>query len=126
MQTEQSSLLAPSSCSALPVNDIILTEDDMNLCLGSNELLRCPFCGSHAMSHGEKTPNGMATCWKITCLSLDHGIPNCTASVWETNRDQDKARSGAVRKWNRRPNDQDEGSAPSANAATKKDNQNEN
>jgi hypothetical protein len=103
MSDEGTELAAPSG-SALPVDDIILTEPDINLCLGSQELLRCPFCGSDAMSHGEKTPNGTAICWKITCLSLERGIPNCTASVWETNRDQAKARAGAVRKWNRRPN----------------------
>ena len=86
----------------LSAKEIIITQPDVNICLGSGELLNCPFCGSWAMSHGEKTPDGRATCWKITCTSLEKGCPNCTASVWETNTDPKKARAGAVSKWNRR------------------------
>lgn len=85
-------------------SDIIITQPDVNLCLGSGELLPCPFCGHWAMSHGEKTKNGKANCWKITCTRLTRSWPSCTASVWETDPDQDKARAGAVAKWNRRPN----------------------
>jgi hypothetical protein len=85
-----------------PPEDFILTQSDINLCLGSTELLPCPFCGGAAMSHGEPTPNGRAICWRITCTRMKGAIPVCSASVWGTDPDQDKARATAVAKWNRR------------------------
>ncbi len=83
---------------------IILGRADLDLCLGSGELLPCPYCGDkHPMSHGEKTPNGKAICWRIQCTRLDRSVPDCTASVWCTDKDQSAARAGAVARWNRRP-----------------------
>lgn len=82
--------------------EMIIGDADVNLCLGSGELLRCPFCGHWAMSHGERTPNGRAICWKISCTRIS-GKQKCTANVWWTDPDQDKARAGAVAMWNRRP-----------------------
>lgn len=55
------------------------------------------------MSSGELTPNRMATCWKISCTKMRGAIPECTASVWWTDPDQNEARSRAVAMWNRRP-----------------------
>jgi len=89
-------------------DELIITQDDVNLCLGSTELLRCPFCGDRAMSAGRKTPNGKATCWTIQCLGMDNSLPNCTASVWATNKDAAVARQQAVERWNRRPEDKSE------------------
>ena len=93
---------APSSA-LLPVVDLITTKADIDLCLGSGELLPCPFCGHWAMSAGEKTPNGRAVCWKISCTHTRGAIPDCCASVWATDADPDKARRDAVARWNRRP-----------------------
>jgi hypothetical protein len=90
--------------SALPVVDLITTKADIDLCLGSGELLPCPFCGHWAMSAGEKTPNGKAVCWKISCSHSRGLIPDCCASVWATDADPAKARRDAVARWNRRPN----------------------
>ena len=83
-------------------DEMILTAEDINLCLGSEELLPCPFCGASAMSHGERTPNGKAICWRITCTGMRPLVPDCAASVWGTHPELDKARAMAVRRWNRR------------------------
>lgn len=105
MEAERKEALGAAACSALPVGPpIILTKPDLDLCRGSRELLPCPFCGHiYPMSHGERTPNGKAICWKITCTKSEGLVPVCSASIWFTDRDQDKARAGAVAKWNRRP-----------------------
>lgn len=87
-------------------DEMILTQDDLNHCLGSTELLPCPFCGGQAMSHGEPTPNGKATCYRITCMSMNVLRPDCAAAVWGTHPDQGEARKIAVAKWNRRTNSQ--------------------
>jgi hypothetical protein len=94
-----------SDAPPLPIGPpIILTEADYQLCLGSRELLPCPFCGyRYPLSHGESTPNGMATRWTIQCGLLTKSAPGCCASVWNTDRDQAAARAGAVAKWNRQP-----------------------
>ena len=86
----------------LPSPDIILTDADINLCLGSGELKPCPFCGSRALSSGERTPNGRAIRWKIFCNSSDGLVPNCMASVTATYPEQENARRVAVERWNRR------------------------
>lgn len=78
--------------------DIIVTQSDYALYLGSGELKKCPFCGAFAMSYGKKTPNGLAVCWTIRC---EQGL-GCGASVWATDPDQAKARQAAVEQWNRR------------------------
>lgn len=83
-------------------SDMIITDADVNLCLGSGELLPCPFCGAWAMSAGELTPNGRATCWKVTCTGSKGLVPDCCASVWATHPDQSTARRVAVERWNRR------------------------
>ena len=88
----------------LEMVDIITTKADIDLCLGSGELLPCPFCGHWAMSAGQKTPNGKAVCWKISCTHTRGLIPDCCASVWATDADPAKARRDAVERWNRRPN----------------------
>lgn len=86
---------------------MILTQEDINLCLGSGELLPCPFCGDPSpMSSGERTENGKAIRWKIQCTRGAPDCilwPDCTASVIGVDPDQDKARADAVRRWNRRP-----------------------
>lgn len=86
-------------------SDIIITNEDINICLGSNELLPCPFCGHKwPMSFGERTPNGKAICWKVQCTRTTGSlVPDCCASVWDTQKDQNQARKNAVAKWNRRP-----------------------
>ena len=87
----------------------IITQADIDQCLGSGELLRCPFCGERAMSTGRRTENGRAICWKVQCEGRGI-IPDCTASVWATHPNQDIAREKAVARWNRRlPNDKDQG-----------------
>ena len=95
---------ASSGSALLPVVDLITTKADIDLCLGSGELLPCPFCGHWAMSAGEKTPNGKAVCWKISCTRSRRLVPDCCASVWATDVDPAKARRDAVARWNRRPN----------------------
>lgn len=92
----------------LSASDIIITNDDINVCRGSGELLPCPFCGHKwPMSFGEKTANGKAICWKVQCTHSSGLVPDCCASVWDTQKDQHMARENAVAKWNRRPaNDQ--------------------
>lgn len=92
----------PDTLKTLPAEDIILTQEDINLCLGSQELKPCPFCGHYAMSTGEKTANGRAIRWKISCLGSEGLVPNCMASVTATYPEQDKARRVAVERWNRR------------------------
>lgn len=92
----------PDALKVLPAADIILTDADTNLCLGSGELKPCPFCGYHAMSSGEKTPNGRAIRWSIMCMGSVGLVPNCMASVTGTDQDQAKARAMAVERWNRR------------------------
>ena len=101
--------LASAAGSALPglrsAEKMILTPADLNLCLGSNELKPCPFCGSNAMSGGERTENGRAIRWKIQCMGHDSKcvlIPNCFASVIGVDPDQETARKVAVERWNRR------------------------
>jgi hypothetical protein len=96
----------PPSGSALPVVDLITTKADIDLCLGSGELLPCPFCGHWAMSAGEKTKSGRGVLWTISCTNTTHLFPDCCASVWAVDEDQAKARSKAVARWNRRPNPQ--------------------
>lgn len=81
---------------------MILTQDDLNLCLGSVELLPCPFCGAKAMSHGERTENGKAIRWKIQCTGSKGLWPNCHASVIGVDPDQATARAQAVERWNKR------------------------
>ena len=88
---------------SLPVVDQITTKADIDLCLGSGELLPCPFCGHWAMSAGEKKPNGKGVCWKISCTRSRRLVPDCCASVWATDTDPAKARRDAVARWNRRP-----------------------
>lgn len=86
--------------------DMILTQDDLNLCLGSKELLACPFCGSKKIiSHGSMTTNGKAVRWEIACIRMEGLRPVCAASVWGTDPDQATARKIAVEKWNRRPSE---------------------
>lgn len=80
---------------------LIITQADIDLCLGSGELLRCPFCGERAMSTGRRTDNQRAICWTVRCEGKG-AIPDCTASVWATHPDQDTAREKAVARWNRR------------------------
>lgn len=104
----------PSSVSACSgrlecrsADEMILTQDDINLCLGSGELLPCPFCGhEHPISSGERTENGKAIRWKIQCVRSHSKIilmPDCFASVIGVDPDQEKARQAAVKRWNRRP-----------------------
>lgn len=94
-------------------SEMIITDADVNLCLGSGELLPCPFCGAWAMSAGELTPNGRATCWKVSCTGSKGLVPDCCASVWATHPDQSTARRIAVERWNRRkPNDNGEPRSP--------------
>ncbi len=82
----------------------ILTEADYAIHMGSGELLPCPFCGYRwPLSGGQHTPNGKAVCWTIQCGRIERSVPDCCASLWATDRDQSKARSDAVRRWNRRP-----------------------
>jgi len=88
----------------LPSVDIITTKADIDLCLGSGELLPCPFCGHWAMSAGEKTKSGRGVLWTISCTHTTHLMPDCCASVWAVDDDQAKAREKAVARWNRRPN----------------------
>ena len=83
------------------VSDLIITQADIDLCLGSGELLRCPFCGERAMSTGRRTENQRAICWTVRCEGKG-AIPDCTASVWATHPVQDAAREKAVARWNRR------------------------
>lgn len=83
------------------VSDLIITQADIDLCLGSGELLRCPFCGERAMSTGRRTDNQRAICWTVRCEGKG-AIPDCTASVWATHPVQDTAREKAVARWNRR------------------------
>ncbi len=83
-------------------DDIILTQEDLNLCLGSGELKPCPFCGDHAMSSGEVTANKRAIRWVIQCMGSEGLTPNCFGSVSATYPDQAKARRVAVERWNRR------------------------
>lgn len=82
----------------------ILTDKDYALFMGSGELKPCPFCGHlWPISGGERTPNGRAICWKVQCTHSRRLVPDCCASVWHTDPDKEKARAGAVAKWNRRP-----------------------
>lgn len=83
-------------------DDIIMGQEDLNLCLGSQELKPCPFCGHHAMSSGERTPNGRAIMWSIRCMGSEGLMPNCMASVTGTHPDQATARKMAVERWNKR------------------------
>lgn len=90
--------------------DILITDADRNLALGSGELLPCPFCGTKAASAGEQLPNGRFR-WRVTCQGPhDPGIStlwnNCAASTWGVGETQDEARSMAVTRWNRRHNAQ--------------------
>jgi hypothetical protein len=86
----------------LPIVELITTRADIDVCLGSGELLRCPFCGHWAMSAGEKTKSGKGFLWTISCTHTTHLYPDCCASVWAVDEDQSKARSKAVARWNRR------------------------
>ena len=94
-----------SAVESLPIVDLITTKADIDLCLGSGELLRCPFCGHWAMSAGEKTKSGRGVLWTISCTHTTHLMPDCCASVWAVDEDQAKARAKAVARWNRRPNE---------------------
>jgi len=93
--------VAPPQLRMRPASEMILTQADINLCLGSQELLPCPFCGSSPMSSGEVTPNGKAIHWKIQCTGRDI-MPSCGGGVWATDSDQDQARQEAIQRWNRR------------------------
>lgn len=87
--------------------EMILTQADYNLCLGSAELLPCPFCGDkRPMSGGERTQNGKAIRWTIQCTRSHPETclaPDCFASVIGVDPDQEKARAAVVKRWNRRP-----------------------
>lgn len=85
-------------------DDMILTEKDIKLCLGSGELLRCPFCGESAMSIGENIEGraGKAVRWTIQCTGMKGLMPSCFASVLAVDPDQETARLTAVSRWNRR------------------------
>ena len=99
------SLSAPAPGSGFKLRsaeDFIISKDDQNLCLGSGELLPCPFCGSLPISLGERTPSERAVCYKVLCTGLAGLVPNCTASTWGTDPDEAKAREMAVSRWNRR------------------------
>jgi len=102
---------ASSGSALLPVVDLITTKADIDLCLGSGELLPCPFCGHWAMSAGEKTKSGRGVLWTISCTHTTHLYPDCCASVWAVDEDQTKARAKAVARWNRRPNNAVRGAA---------------
>lgn len=87
--------------------DIIVTDDDIALELGSGELKACPFCGCRPISTGEEITGraGKAVRWKIQCTKTAPGsslIPDCFASVLAVDPDQTKARTTAVERWNRR------------------------
>jgi transcription elongation factor Elf1 len=75
------------------MSEPIITQADIDLFKGSGELMRCPFCNSHAISYGVIIKRG--TRWEVHCKK-------CTASVFSSSVDQEKARSKAVALWNRR------------------------
>ena len=84
--------------------ELIIAQADIDVGMGSGELMPCPFCGGKATSVGEKTPNGFGVCYKIRCTRTQQSSlwPACTASVWWTDGSQEVARKEAVRLWNRR------------------------
>lgn len=89
--------------------EILVCDEDRNIALGSGELLPCPFCGAKAFSTGEELPNNKFR-WIVMCEGpRDPGISvlwnNCAASVWGIGITQREARTMAVKRWNRRPND---------------------
>ena len=81
----------------LPTNNYIITEADRNQCLGSNELLNCPFCGSKPISCGilnEETGN---TVYKVICTGKD-----CNANTFCCHKKPEEARKFAIERWNKR------------------------
>lgn len=116
---EQQAQPARCALATRSASEMIITDADVNLCLGSGELLPCPFCGAWAMSAGELTPNGRATCWKVSCTGSKGLVPDCCASVWATHRDQSTARRTAVERWNRRQPNEKLCNSPGSGASPK-------
>jgi hypothetical protein len=82
------------------MSEPIITQADIDLCKGSGELMRCPFCGSHVVSYGTKINRG--TRWQVECDKTVSSKNKCTASIYATDEDHKVARAKAVEMWNRR------------------------
>jgi len=81
----------------LPESAFVITKQDQEHALGSDELKPCPFCGKWAFSIGtvnEKTGN---TVYHVNCTGRD-----CQAQSFYCAKDPAEARVKAIARWNRR------------------------
>lgn len=81
----------------LPIDDFVITNEDHNQALGSNELKPCPHCGRWAFSVGTINKDTGNTVYHVNCTGRD-----CMAQSFYCSKDPAEARLKAIERWNRR------------------------
>jgi hypothetical protein len=76
---------------------LVVTPEDRDCCLGKSDLKTCPFCGRKPISAGKLNEETGIHVHQVICIGTD-----CMASIHFGDRDPEKARQGAVLRWNRR------------------------
>lgn len=80
----------------LPSGNHIISDADRAICLGSDELKPCPFCGCNAISAGTKNEQTGNALYQVICTA------HCGATVHVCQKDPEQARREAVAAWNLR------------------------
>ena len=78
----------------IPDKDIVICDEDL-VAQVSGELKPCPFCGGKAYSSGLINRSSGITVYSVSCRK-------CMGQTFYSAYDADKARSGAVDRWNKR------------------------
>ena len=77
--------------------DMIVSEEDLNVCFNKSDLKNCPFCNARANSYGKKNKGTLIIGYTVICSNT-----KCMASIHYNSLNQQEARNGAVERWNRR------------------------